>query len=428
MNDTAQRLAWWHEARFGMFIHWGLYTLDGLDAWKMHNMGIPVAEYIRTYEPRFKPDRFDARALADLARQAGCRYVVMGTRHHEGYCLWNTRTTRFNSVAMTPKCDFIRQYVDAVRDAGLGVGFYYSLLDWRYQAHWDGPRRHPDRWKKLVDLVHAQVRELLSDYGQIDILWYDGAWPAHAVPGWGFEPTAAEVAEAWRSGELNRMVRNLQPKILINDRSYLPEDFGTPEQTISPEDRPWELCDTMGDFWGACPHDLNRKTPREIITRLISCVAQGGNMLLNIGPNAAGSIQDWQRQIMLRIGQWMQTNGEAIIGCQGEWSYPFKHRLAPWKTTRKGDTLYMHILRYPGPTFGIGNLHDYWLESARLLATGELLTIQHEPTRDIVSGLPAEAPDEIATVVKITTRPKTEQEKAARVSIGLVDPESEPLS
>lgn len=234
-----QTIKEFQNARFGMFIHWGLYTVGGLDCWKMHDMGIPVNEYIQKFEPRFNPKRFDAPALTRIAKKAGCKYVVMGTRHHEGYCLWDTKTTRFSSVHMTPKRDFIAEYAKAVRAAGLKVGLYYSLLDWRYKSYFDGPRKDHKGWRKLVSLVDEQVRELMTGYGRIDILWYDGAWPAD----WGYQPSQDEIAEAWKSSKLNAMVRRLQPSILINNRSHPHSggDFGTPEQKITPEDRPWEL-------------------------------------------------------------------------------------------------------------------------------------------------------------------------------------------
>ena len=422
MNTGKERMQWWQDARFGMFIHWGLYTIDGLDCWKMHDMGIPTGEYAEKFESRFDPREFDARRFADVAASAGCRYVVMGSRHHEGYCLWKTDTTAFSSVEMTPRRDFIGEYVEAVRSAGLRVGFYYSLLDWRFQSYWDGPRRDPEGWENLVRYVREQVRELMTRYGRIDILWYDGAWPVRGLPGWGFEPTLQELAEAWRSEELNAMVRELQPDIIINNRSCLPEDFGTPEQNITPEDRPWELCDTMGHLWGAAAQDLNRKTPREIITRLITCVSLSGNMLLNIGPDADGSVQGWQEENMRAVGAWTASHGEAIYGCEGEWQAPFSGGLAPWRTTRSGNTLYLHLLHYPGSAFGIADLHDYHIESASLLDTGERLNVTHEPTRDIVSGLPVVPPDDIATVVKLEIRQKTEAERNARGCIALADP------
>ena len=419
----AERLKSWQHDRFGMFIHWGPYTVGGLDCWKMYDMGIPVSEYVARFARQFNPKRFDASAFAETAKSGGCRYVVMGSRHHEGYCLWDTQTTRYSSAQMTPQRDFIAEYVQAVRSAGLKVGLYYSLADWRYRSYFDGPRKDPGGWKKLVTLVHAQVRELMTHYGKIDILWYDGAWPER---GWGYEPNGKAIARAWQSRKLNAMVAELQPGILINNRSYPRDegDFGTPEQQITPEHRPWELCDTMADLWGGAVQDRNRKSAREIITRMITCVSLGGNMLLNIGPNADGSVQRWQATLMGRIGTWLDTHGEAIYGCGGEWAVPFNNGLAPWKTTRKGDTLYLHLLRYPGTQFSISNQHDYHLKSARVLVTGQALQVTHEPTRDVISGLPAKAPDPIATVVKIAIRPKTAAEKRRRGHIGLEDPEN----
>ncbi|MDY6914354.1 MAG: alpha-L-fucosidase [Planctomycetota bacterium] len=424
-----ERIRWWQEARFGMFVHWGLYTIDGLSCWKMHDMGIPTREYLANYEHRFNPTQFDARAIAQLAADAGCKYVVMGTRHHEGYCLWNTATTAFSSVRMTPKRDFIAEYVQAAREAGLKVGFYYSLLDWRYKAYWDGPRNNPQGWKKFVDYVHSQVKELMSLYGKIDILWYDGAWP----PGfyddprfWGFLATDEQVAEAWRSKELNAMVRRLQPDIILNNRSYLPEDFGTPEQTVLPESRPWELCDTMGDLWSADSRDLNRKTPRKIVARLIKAVANGGNMLLNVGLKADGGIQGWQAKIMARIGDWMKKHGEAIYGCSGVPQRPFiGGGLAPWLATQKDGFVYLLLVRYPGRAFGIANFHDYRLESAELLDTGDRLEIVHEATRDIIRGLPKKPPDSIAAVIKIKARQKTAAEQNEKRTVALDDPDKE---
>ena len=418
------RIQWWQEARFGMFVHWGLYTIDGLDCWKMHIMGIPVEEYTAKYEHRFNPKKFDAEALVRVAKNTGCKYIVMGARHHEGYCLWNTKTTKFSSICMTPKRDFIAEYVKAAREAGLRIGLYYSLLDWRYKAYWDGPRKNPDNWKKFVDYVHVQVKELMTQYGKIDILWYDGSWSSSY---WGFKPTDEDITKAWRSKKLNVMVRKLQPNILINNRFSYPYsggDFGTPEQTITPEHRPWELCETMGELWGAASQDLNRKTAREIITRLITCVSQNGNMLLNIGPKADGSVQAWQAKIMDQIGNWLKEHSEAIYGCEGVRQAPFNNGLAPWKTTRKGNIFYLHLIHYPGQSFSIANLHDYWLKSAEILTTGRQLEIIHKPTLDIIKGFPKKSPDNIVTVVKLKTRYKTRKEQKARRTIALDNPDS----
>ena len=429
------RVAWWLEARFGMFIHWGLYSVRGLDCWKMHDMGTPVDAYARAQLPEFKAEHFDAPALVETARRGGCRYVIMGTRHHEGYCLWNTRTSAFSSVSMGPGRDFIAEFTDAARAAGLRVGLYYSLLDWRYRAYWLGPRNDPEGWKKLVDVVHAQVEELMTNYGQVDVLWYDGAWGAdsespHTIAprsrwGWGFHPSDADLAEAWEAEKLNAMVRRLQPEILLNNRTGLPGDFGTPEQVIRPEDRPWELCDSMGDLWGASPQDRNRKSTLEILIRLITCVSKDGNMLLNVGPRPDGRLQEWEADILARIGTWLSRHGEAIYGCGAEWQNPFCRGLAPWRTTRRGDTLYLHLLRYPGTSFGIASFqHDYWLESAELLTTAQPLSIAHEPSRDIIRGLPETPPDDLMTVVRVKIRPKTDEEHRSSRSIGVEDPDA----
>ena len=220
------------------------------------------------------------------------------------------------------------------------------------------------------------------------------------------------------------MVRKLQPGILINNRACYREDFDTPEQTITPSSRPWELCDTLGDLWGAAPADLNRKTPREVIRRLIRCVAQSGNMLLNIGPSADGSLQDWQRRTMERVGRWLKVNGEGICGCVGEWRRPLCVTLAPWHVTRKGSTLYFHLLRYPGTAFSVANIHGLRPTAAQILGTRRPLKIVHEPTRDVFTGLPRKPPDSIATVVKVKTRPLTPAERRAHGDVALPDPEA----
>ena len=417
-SEQARRIAWWQEARFGMFIHWGLYSASRFGTWTQYDMGIPSAEYAERFEPEFTGARFDADALCALAKAAGCKYIVMGARHHEAYCLWDTGTTGFNSARMTPKCDFISEFVKAARKAGLRVGLYYSLCDWREQAYWDGHEKNPKAWRAFVDTVHAQVRELMSGYGKIDILWYDGAWAARqhllgAEPG----PSVEDLARAWRGRELNRMVRRLQPRILINDRACVPEDFTTPEQRIEPSSRPWELCDTLGELWGASSLDRNRKSALDLVTRLVACVSQGGNMLLNIGPRADGAVQPWQRRILEEIGGWMTRNGEAVYGCTGEWERPLHSILAPWWATRKGTALYLHLFRYPGESFSVGNWHGNRIVSAKLLNTGERLEVFHEATRDIIRGLPAKSPDPIAPVVKLSTRPPTDAERRRRRSI-----------
>lgn len=418
-----KRIRWWLRARFGMFIHWGLYSGGEMDCWMMHDMGVPPREYAERLLPRFTASRFDPDAWMRVAKSAGCKYVVMGARHHEGYCLWDTATTPFNAVATTPGRDLVALYVKAARRAGLRVGLYYSLFDWRDQAYWLGPRRDPEGWDRMVDCTHAQVRELLSGYGRIDILWFDGAWPDLSGR-WGFDPTDEDMAAAWRSRELCRMARRLQPSILVNDRTGIAGDFGTPEQSVDWIDatlkgessRPWELCDTLGDLWGHAPVDRNRKTVREVLLRLVTCVSRDGNMLLNVGPRADGSIAAWQQTMMQRIGDWVGRHAASIYGCEGEWHRPFTTGLAPWRVTRKGGKLYLHLFRYPGTRpLAVARHHPYRVVRARLLDTGQPLQLEREPSRDILHGLPARAPDAIAPVVELTV---------ARTIRGHVDPKA----
>ena len=278
------RMKWWKEAKFGMFIHWGVYSIPARGEWVRFNERIPENEY-RKFADIFNPEEYNPYEWATIAKQAGMKYVVLTTRHHDGFSLFDSKVSDFTAPKTGCGRDLIKEYVEGVRKAGLKVGFYYSLLDWRYKAYFLGPEKDPNGWDNFVNYVHTQVKELMSNYGKIDILWYDGGWPY--------------TAEQWKSEELNNMVRNLQPEIIINNRSGLPEDFDTPEQKIpgafpNPEipERDWESCMTLNDHWGYCENDNNWKTPSEIIWNLATCCAGGGNYLLNVGPKPDGTIPE----------------------------------------------------------------------------------------------------------------------------------------
>jgi alpha-L-fucosidase len=270
LADTRdQRMAWWREARYGMFIHYGLYSQTGRQEWVMAYDNIPVAEY-EQLAASFAPKKGCCREWAALAKQAGMKYMVLTTRHHEGFSLWDSSANPYNSVNLGPKRDLVAEFVEACREFDLRIGFYSSLMDWH----------HPDSWRcafdnearnRFVQYIEDLNVELLSNYGKIDILWYD-------------VPQPLQSAEGWNSLERNQKLRALQPEIIINDRSRLPEDFGTPEENIQASDRDWEACMTFnGLSWGyidseqAGPYSYNAP---QILKMLQNCCAHGGNLLL----------------------------------------------------------------------------------------------------------------------------------------------------
>jgi len=299
-TDTVpERMRWWIEARFGMFIHWGLYSMPGRGEWIMYQEHIPNEEYAKLAE-QFRPRHFNARDWVSMAQDAGMRYMVLTTRHHDGFCLFDSQVSEFTAPKTAARRDFIAEYAEACHAArGARMGFYYSLEDWRFAGQLPHlPMKTDSEYEPMVEQAHAQVRELCSNYGKVDVLWYDGGFPSHV----------------WRARELNAMVRSLQPDIIMDDRAGIPEDFGTPENVVIPQASPWEACYTMNDSWGYASGDLNYKTPATLLRLLASCVAQDGNFLLNVGPDAEGRFPSEAVTRLRAIGQWMRVNGEAPRG------------------------------------------------------------------------------------------------------------------
>lgn len=389
--SLADRIRWWREARFGMFIHYGLYSLLGRHEWVMNRERIPVAEY-ETLARQFKAEKCDPRLWARLARQAGQRYMVLTTKHHEGFCLWDSALTDYKSTNSPARRDIVAEYVEAARAEGLKVGLYYSLMDWH---HPDGARCFGDEAarQRFVEYTHGLVRELVTHYGRIDILWYDVPWP--------LKP------DGWESTQMNHMVRSLQPHILINNRSLLPEDFDTPENVVkaSPPYRDWETCETINHSWGWNRADQDWKTVPQLLGRLVSCASLGGNLILNIGPRGDGSVEEEAAGRLRAMGAWLRRNadGESIYGAEratAEWM-----NFAPGlrSATAKGNTMYWHVSRWYGPELTLGGLRTP-VKRARILSTGQEVAFRQtfEPTeRLILSGLPEEPPDEHMTVIAL---------------------------
>lgn len=419
-----ERTRWFRQARFGMFIHWGLYAIPARGEWVRSHERLSNEDY-QPYFQEFNPTRYDARAWAQLARRAGMQYAVLTAKHHDGFCLFDSQLTDYKSTNTPCRRDLVREYVDAFRAEGLKVGLYYSLLDWHhpdYPAYGDPfhpMRDHPvykDRpqdFGRYLDYFHAQVRELLTGYGTIDIMWFDFSYGSMS-------------GETWRAADLVEMARSLQPALLIDNRldasgdtnrsieSLEPPpycgDFACPEQIIPPQGLtdaagrpvPWEACLTLNNHWGYCAADRDYKSARQVIRALVECVSKGGNMLLNVGPDAPGEIPAESVEILEQVGAWMHRNGESIYGCdrsslpKPEWG----------RYTQNGNMLYAHIFeRGIGPV-NLRGLNGK-IRKARLLADGSEIKLSrpwnvHDYPDDAFIEFPSSRlPDETDTVVAL---------------------------
>ncbi len=346
-------MQWWRDAKFGMFIHWGVYALLGRGEWAMFMERIDVDEYAKL------ADRFDAREYrpaewAAAAKAAGMKYMVLTTKHHDGYSLWDTQATDFNSVKTAARRDLVAEYVQAVRDAGLKVGFYYSPLDWRFPGFFF-PQMYHRNALAMKEQTYTQVRELMTNYGPIDILWYDGGsdgWLGLGGLEFGGEqpywhvrwPKPYKGPAFWEERKLNAMVRELQPKIVINDRSGWAGDFDTREHEDGEfqSDRPWERCATLAGAWG-WQANAKMRSREDVIQFLVRMVGRDGNLLLNVGPMANGMIEPRQVARLAEVGEWLRQYGESIYGTRGGPYMPDKWGVA----THKGSRIYLHVLDWP---------------------------------------------------------------------------------
>jgi len=306
---------------------------------------------------------------------------VMTTKHHEGFCNFDTKLTNYCAPKQGPGRDLVREYVDAARAEGMRVGFYYSLMDWH---HPDGARCATDEAarRRFVDYIHGHVRELLTNYGKIDVLWYDVSWPLNK--------------EGWESEKMNAMVFQLQPDIIVNNRNGLDGDFATPEQRIEASERAWESCMTMNGSWGYQAADDDWKAPKTIVRNLVTCAHGTGNYLLNIGPKSDGSIPEESTRILTSVGKWMDRNGAAIY--RSDKCQPSRSNYATF--SRTGNTLYMHVHFWPGETVSLAGMMNK-VKSAHLLATGKEVKFDQDDFRTRFTGLPLKAPDDPVTTLAI---------------------------
>jgi alpha-L-fucosidase len=388
MADTRDaRMAWFREARFGMFIHYGIYALYGRNEWVMALENVPKAEY-EARADEFQPKPGCPREWAKLASEAGMKYMVLTTKHHEGFCLWDTKMTDFNSVKRGPKRDIVKEYVDACREFGLKIGFYYSLMDWNHEdgsaCAYDAAAR-----RRFLDFTQGCVRELLTNYGKIDILWYDVALPMNHH-------------EGWESLEMNQMARELQPDLIINNRSHLDEDLGTPEGHVNPEKRDWEACMTFnGISWGyvdskqAAPDSYNVRG----ILRMLRTACNGqGNLLLNIGPTPDGSVPEEAVKPLQDTGKWISRHADVVYPRSDRWG---SGNVGGWVTvTKRGKKVYVWTKLWPHEPAGLGGFKTP-LKSACLLPDRTSLKFEQKDQRILFTDLPDESPDDIANMAII---------------------------
>ncbi len=410
----ADRMKWFHQARFGMFIHWGLYSLLGRGTWVMHHDQLSVAE-IERLAGQFTARKFDAKAWAELARDAGMKYAILTTRHHEGFSLFDSKLSDFTSVKTAAKRDLVAEYVTAFRKVGLKVGFYYSLLDWRFPGYFE-PEKYKESAAALVDQAHGQVRELLSNYGKIDVIWFDGHWFPNVFESMRESPDA--LARYWRSDQLEALIRNLQPHIIINDRCGISGDYSTPEQRLPGRgrapSRPWELCETIGDYHQSWCHQRYtprpiRKTVGKLLLELVTTASGCGNMLLNVGPKQDGGIPAEDAKRLRAMGDWLKVNGEAVYG--SEFSPISGNSVGEW--TFQGNAGYLHLPCWPGTETTICQV-DGEVKAVELLGSPGKLTVESDRKtgRITIRGLPSRPPHPDVSILKVTFDRKPKRKEA----------------
>ncbi len=380
---------WFTHDRFGMYIHWGLYSLGARHEW-MRSREFMSNEQYEKYFKRFDPDLYDPKLWADLAANAGMKYMVVTTKHHEGFCLWDTQLTDYKASNSPAGRDLLRPMLEAFRERDIRTGLYYSLLDWHHPDY-TVDVKHPLRYNeefvkesaakdfsKYVEFLFGQTRELLSDYGDIDVLFYDFSIAAA-------EGFAGKGKDEWQSRELIEMIRKLQPQILLNDRLQMGADITTPEQyqprewiKVNGKRVMWEACHTFSGSWGYYRDEESWKSVDTLLKMLIDTVAKGGNLLLNVGPTGRGEIDERAVERLQGMGEWMRRHSRSIYGCTAapdEFAAPQDCRFT---YNPEKNVLYLHIFSWP-----FKHLHLYGLsgrvEYAQLLHdASEIRMIQGE--------------------------------------------------
>lgn len=333
------RMEWFSDAKLGIFIHWGIYSKgETSESWAFHNGHISLPDYMKQAD-YFTADKYDPQEWVDLIKESGAKYTVITTKHHDGFALWDTKAGKVSSVKSSPaKRDVIAPFAKAVKDAGIKLGFYYSLIDWPYADYPETYRdkapkydikKEPKRWQKFLDFNNAQLSELSSTWNP-DLYWFDGDWE--------------HSAEEWNAPGVIKLLRSYNPNVIVNSRIQGYGDYATPELGV-PVNRPsspwWETCMTINDSWGYQKNDSNYKSPNTVLHMLVDCIGMGGNLLLDIGPRADGSIPEEEVAMLKAVGRWVNKHSEAVYGTRA--GLPKGHIQANTSLSKDGKTIYVYM-------------------------------------------------------------------------------------
>lgn len=397
-----EKMQWFSDAKLGIFIHWGIYSVNGIDeSWSFHNKKISYPDYMQQLKG-FTASSYDPQAWADLIKESGARYAVMTTKHHDGVALWDSKYSKLDVANSTPaKRDVLTPFYAALRRDSIKVGAYFSLIDW---SHNDYPqflkdsnryeiKAQPERWQRFLKFYEGQMAEVMNKFNP-DLWWFDGDWE--------------HSADEWEAAKMRNMLTTHNPNTIINGRLQGYGDYETPEQNF-PVSRPkyhwWELCMTINSNWGWQPQDHDWKTPFEIITIFVDAVSNGGNLLLDIGPKADGTIPAEEVTMLKELGAWNQRNGEAVFNTTA--GIPQGHFYGPTTLSKDSSTLYLFL---PAKTSGqvmVKGLTNK-IESITMLGSGQQLThkvigkISWSPVPGLVFiNVPEQGQDKYITVLKV---------------------------
>lgn len=430
--------SWFTNDRFGMFIHFGLYAMGARHEWLKRRESVSEEKYDK-YFHFFNPDLFDAKEWAKKAKAAGMKYVVLTAKHHEGFCNFDSKYTDYKITNTPFGRDLVREYVDAFRAEGLKIGFYYSLIDWHHPEfpidvmH---PRKHDDNaeeldrgrdMKKYAEYMRNQVTELLTNYGKIDILWFDFSytnnWTGEPAKPW-MQFEGLKGPEQWEADKMIKLIRSIQPDIILNNRIGVEQDIRTPEQyqpdswaknPATGEYIVWEACQTLSGSWGYYRDEHTWKTPEMLVNMLVDTVACGGNLIMNIGPTARGNFDSRADNALETYANWMKFNSRSIYGCTcaaPEFENPTNG--TKYTLSEDGKRLYVHLQKYPFGTLKIKGLagkieYAQFLHDASEILYDEITVARSgennmelaATTGDVIFKLPTPGPDVISPVIEI---------------------------